>query len=1646
MSTSQIGIKIGVEGAVQAQADLRLVAQATQGMASTMTTVGQAMSNYTQMTRDARVEANLLRQANRQLAMQMTDVVTSLASGMPAWMVFIQQGGQIRDAYGGIGKAIQAVGGFLRTLINPLSVAAAGVATLGAAAFLGAREMDAYVKALTLSGNAAGTTAGALDQMAERIGAVAGTQGRAAEVLAGLAASGDIAASALEDVTRAAIELERAGGPAAEETAKRFAALGKEPLAAAVKFNEQTRFLTLSVYEQIKALESQGLTAEATAVATTAALAKTQESTKTLEGRLGYLEKSWRFVGDAAKGAWDAMLGLGRATQTSPEEQLASVQASLARRIAAQGAARTDNRASYQPGIDALRMQEGLLKQQIQMQAWSLALSKEQQAVVQARAEWDKEASKYLTDQERLTKAITEARQQGLAAGVNEAAIQQRIAAIRASFAKGGPTELEREAKATAEALKTREKYLETMTASAAKMAQENQALADQVKQVLMGKDAYQELIDLREEEQAVLLETQAIRALDRNLDQKEFEALKGQAAGIRERIALRRALTQANAEAIDKAIMARRTGLLDQDAAEIADTKRLNSAQEIVAAIERETAALNMSNVERETAVALLELERLGIEKGTYAYDEYAKKIRDAIVNRDTVRSSIKQAEDIQREWQRTADQIGQSLSDALMQGGKSAWEYIKGLFRSMVLRPVIQAIVNPVAGMLAGGSPGSSAMGALGGINSLATLGSAITGSFTSSIANVIGTAGSMFGSSALTAFSTGMRGATLAPGLMGPTTAGAGGAMGAGASVAAAVPYVAAALAVANALGVFRSRSIVGGGLIGTLGMGNIESYDLQRRGGTLFSGPSYSLVNRAASPESAAIQSAFDALRTNAASMAEALGLSSTAVKTFTTTLGTDIVQNDIGVRGIKLDGLTAEQAAQKVQEALNSANEQLAAFVLGLDGTSGALGRTGETSVQTLTRLASSIAAINPVLETLNLKLYDTSLTGADLASQLADAFGGLEAFQQQSSAYYQEFFSEAERAANTTEQLTKALGGLGLALPTTREQFRALVEAQDLSTEAGRKAFATLVGLSGTFAQLVPAVQAVEEAATGATQALRSAADILRERDGLERQLLQLQGDTAALRALDRAALDESNRALYDRIIALQDSQAAEAAAAEATRVAAAQAQAIAQQRDSLLQQLYTLRGDTATLRERERAALDASNRALFDHINALRDMQTASEAASQALREAAQARQRDADTARSGTDAALAAVRSAVEAQTAAAEAELTAAYDLLIEGIERQKLAATATRQAAQETLQAARGIFEYLGDQIDQLRGTAGAGMTSAQGRAAIQSAIAVARATGALPDQDSLAKAVAAARGGLDSSRFVTSVDQRRATLLLAQDLADLQEVAGTQATVAEQALQVAEDQLKALKDAADQAEKQHRASLAALRESSAQQIAAAQAQVDELRGVNNSVLTLGAALQALAAAVRTERNAVAAATTAQAAAATAPGTATPSAQSPAAVKRTMANLPADWATRSPAARIDWFNDQKITVAELTAAGVSWEEIQWMMNQPNGYKGFASGGMHMGGLRLVGERGPELEVTGPARIFSYEQTRDMLGGGQRREEALVAEIRALRAELEGLRAETRATAVNTNKTARILERVTPDGASLQTVPAP
>lgn len=166
----------------------------------------------------------------------------------------------------------------------------------------------------------------------------------------------------------------------------------------------------------------------------------------------------------------------------------------------------------------------------------------------------------------------------------------------------------------------------------------------------------------------------------------------------------------------------------------------------------------------------------------------------------------------------------------------------------------------------------------------------------------------------------------------------------------------------------------------------------------------------------------------------------------------------------------LTGLAAlfSKSGGVVTETISHVNEEFEA-----------LKKEGEGSFEALSRLVSSLTSVNAVMDTLGGTLYEVSLAGADMASGLVDMFGGLDAIQSATSAYYQAFYTEQERLDTLTRQLTGTLSDLGQTMPETRAQFRALVEAQDLTTEAGRAMFAALVSLAGQFDSILPALDSL---------------------------------------------------------------------------------------------------------------------------------------------------------------------------------------------------------------------------------------------------------------------------------------------------------------------------------------------------------------------------------------------------------------------------------------------------------------------------------------------------------------------------------------------------------------------------------------
>ncbi|HEM6865071.1 TPA: phage tail tape measure protein [Providencia rettgeri] len=252
------------------------------------------------------------RQAMRQLPMQMTDIVTSLASGMPPWLVAVQQGGQIKDSFGGFGNSLKAI----TSLITPWKVAmfggAGALTAFGVAAYQGSKELTEYNKQLILTGNYAAKTQGQLNALAKSLSGDGITQYKMADALAQVVGSGSFAGAQVDMVAGVAAKMEKATGQSIDETIKQFQRLKDQPVQAVMELDKSLHFLTATQLEQITTLEEQGRTSEATKLSMELYSSSLNERTKQISENLGTLETAWKWVGEAAQNAWDRMLNVGR--------------------------------------------------------------------------------------------------------------------------------------------------------------------------------------------------------------------------------------------------------------------------------------------------------------------------------------------------------------------------------------------------------------------------------------------------------------------------------------------------------------------------------------------------------------------------------------------------------------------------------------------------------------------------------------------------------------------------------------------------------------------------------------------------------------------------------------------------------------------------------------------------------------------------------------------------------------------------------------------------------------------------------------------------------------------------------------------------------------------------------------------------------------------------------------------------------------------------------------------------------------------------------------------------------------------------------------------------------------------------------------
>ncbi|MFJ0626904.1 phage tail tape measure protein, partial [Bordetella bronchiseptica] len=289
--------------------------------------MGKAAKAAQAQTAAATLSVGEMRTAMRSLPMQMTDIAVGLSTGQSPFYVLLQQGGQLKDLFGGIGPAIKAVGGYVAALVTPFTAAAAGAAALAVAYQQGAEEGRRFTAAITLTGNAAGVTESQLAAMAKRISDIQGTTGNAAAALTKLVETGKIAGDSIEGLGRAAVLTEAATGRSVDEMVKDYERIADAPAEALTKLNERYHFLTLAVYDQVKALEAEGRTQDAARLALNTYAQAMEQRAQEVVQNIGTVERAWNAVTGAAKGAWDAMLAIGR--EDSLEQKLAQARKNL---------------------------------------------------------------------------------------------------------------------------------------------------------------------------------------------------------------------------------------------------------------------------------------------------------------------------------------------------------------------------------------------------------------------------------------------------------------------------------------------------------------------------------------------------------------------------------------------------------------------------------------------------------------------------------------------------------------------------------------------------------------------------------------------------------------------------------------------------------------------------------------------------------------------------------------------------------------------------------------------------------------------------------------------------------------------------------------------------------------------------------------------------------------------------------------------------------------------------------------------------------------------------------------------------------------------------------------------------------------------
>ena len=290
----------------------------------TASAVEQGLSRQALAAQKAGISVWQYKAAMRTLPAQFTDIATQLAGGQNPWLILLQQGGQVKDSFGGMIPMFRGLAGAITLPMVGVTSLAVATGALAYAWYQGDSTLSEFNKTLVLSGNQAGLTADRMLTLS-RAGQAAGlTFNQARESLAALVNAGVRGGEQFDAINQSVARFASASGVEVDKVAEAFGKLTTDPTSGLMAMARQFRNVTAEQIAYVAQLQRSGDEAGALQAANDIATKGFDEQTRRLKENMGTLETWADKTGKAFKSMWDAILDIGR--PESSADMLASAQ------------------------------------------------------------------------------------------------------------------------------------------------------------------------------------------------------------------------------------------------------------------------------------------------------------------------------------------------------------------------------------------------------------------------------------------------------------------------------------------------------------------------------------------------------------------------------------------------------------------------------------------------------------------------------------------------------------------------------------------------------------------------------------------------------------------------------------------------------------------------------------------------------------------------------------------------------------------------------------------------------------------------------------------------------------------------------------------------------------------------------------------------------------------------------------------------------------------------------------------------------------------------------------------------------------------------------------------------------------------------